>query len=190
MSEPATPEPVDPPTIAERTPTAPEAVEQSATAERGHKKPEAIRQEIEATKDRISDSVEALAEIKADIDYAKSHPKEVVKEKVKTAKDDMVARVVERKDEIMAHRKAGGGGGGEGAGAKQTFAKAKDAVAKAYESLETKLDDLLGVEVDKSLPRPVPGDAGPPKPPLGGRVDESLPRPVPGEAGPPSPPIP
>lgn len=46
------------------------------------KDPEQIRQEIEATKDRIADSVEALAEVKADIDYSRSHPAQVLKEKV------------------------------------------------------------------------------------------------------------
>jgi hypothetical protein len=172
MSETPTPGPVEPATISEPA----------------HKDPEAIRQEIEATKDRISDSVEALAEIKADINYAKSHPKEVVREKVRSAKDDMVARVVERKDEIMAHRKAGGGAGGDGA--KQTIAKAKGTITKVYESIETKLDELLGVKVGENIPAPVPGEAGPPQPPIPAvKVGENIPAPAPGEAGPPKRPI-
>jgi seryl-tRNA synthetase len=144
---------------ADREPAQPPAIEEGT-----HKDPETIRQEIEATKDRISDSVEALAEIKADIDYAKSHPKEVVKEKVKGAKDDMVARIAERKDEIMARRKTSGAGGGPGA--KETIEKAKAKIAEAYETLETKLDELLGVAVSEGIPAPAPGEAGPPKPPI------------------------
>jgi len=123
------------------------AGELGATSQSSRRNPEEIRQEIEATKDRISDSVEGLAEIKADINYAKSHPKEVVKEKVMGAKDDMMARVTEKKDQFLSKRKAGGTSGD--GGAMQTLSKAKDKLAEAYGTLETKLDELLGVKADK-----------------------------------------
>jgi hypothetical protein len=126
-----------------------EATLTEATAASEHKDPEAIRMEIEATKDRISDSVEALAEIKADIEYAKSHPKEVVKEKVVAAKDQLVARVAEKKEELLAHRRESSTPGG---GPMEALTRAKEKIAGAYESLEHKLDDLLGVEVEKKPP--------------------------------------
>lgn len=118
------------------------------------KDPETIRQEIEATKDRISDSVEALAEIKADIEYVKSHPAEVVKEKVLATKDQIVARLVEKKEELKAHRREASSSSTE-KGPKEALKKAKETVGKiagAYESLESKLDELLGVEVEKKKP--------------------------------------
>ena len=126
-----------------------EATLSEATAASVHKDPETIRQEIEATKDRISDSVEALAEIKADMEYARSHPKEVVREKVVAAKDQIIARVVEKKEELAAHRRASSSSGG---GPKEALTKAKGKIVGAYESLESKLDELLGVEVEKKPP--------------------------------------
>jgi hypothetical protein len=131
-----------------------EATLNEAAAGSVHKDPEVIRREIEATKDRISDSVEALAEIKADIEYAKAHPKEVVKEKVVAAKDQMVARVVEKKEEFVAHRRQSSSAQG---GAKEALIKAKDKVAGAYEALESKLDKLLGVDTDDTEMKPPDG---------------------------------
>lgn len=116
---------------------------QPADAGSGRKDPESIRQQIEATKDRISDSVEALAEIKADIDYAKTHPGKVAKEKVAGAKDEIVSRLSEKRHELMARRRAGGGGRND------FLAKAFQAISRAYRVLEKKLDEVLGVDVDR-----------------------------------------
>lgn len=113
--------------------------------------PEEIRQEIEATKDRISDSVEALAEVKADIDFVKSHPKEALMEKVVAAKDDIVQRVQEKKEEFSANHAATsfthteGVVGGTGA-THSPLARVKEKVASAYGAIETKLDGALGVD--------------------------------------------
>lgn len=108
--------------------------------------PEEIRRDIEATKDRITESVESLAEVKADLDYAKAHPKEVLLEKVTAAKDDIVQRVQEKKEEITAHHAAASLESPDAGGVAGVLSKAKGKVAGAYEAIESKLDDVLGVD--------------------------------------------
>lgn len=101
---------------------------------------EQIRQDIEATKERINESVEALAEVKSDIDYAKAHPKEVIIDKVVAAKDELVDRLHDKKQELGAKRAAAQDPSDSGA-----ITKVKSKVTAAYGTIESKLDDWLDV---------------------------------------------
>lgn len=132
----------------------------SASAGAG-KSPEQIRQEIQATKERISDSVEALAEKKAEVEYVKAHPKEVLKERATDLKDEIVSRVSQKKQELSdkaADTFPGSGGGvpsSSSGGAAEIAGKAVKSVMQGVESLEAKLDEKLGVsdsDVDPAGP--------------------------------------
>lgn len=116
------------------------------------KSPEQIRQEIEGTKERIFESVEALAENKAEVDYVKAHPTQVLKERATDLKEDIVSKVSQMKQELSGKAAEALPGAGAGAGAPGGAAEVADKVVKSVrqgvESLEAKLDEKLGVSTD------------------------------------------